>query len=393
MGVVGRLRRVLLGAARGASATLRGPIREARRLEAAGELEAATALFIEAGARSDAARLYELRADNTADAEVRCRLLAQAAAAAEGAERRRLRVLRAELVMGLVRERRFQLTRAELSALARELEELDEPVLAAQTYELAGDVDGQTRALVQAGAVERLEEVLDAEQIRERSARRRLRMEREVQDLHRSGRRRDAMALRDAPEAAGLEGVETVLREIELRQLTGPVARVRWAGEPLELVLGDDVTVGRSDAALVVHSPALSRSHLRVRRGSEGPEAVDLGSSNGTTLGGARLDIPVTIPESGRLDLVLGGEVPVILERWGTGARLDLAGRVVHAPLGPWWLDGWRLEAAPDGWIDLSVVEGDLYLHELRVGTRIQLCRGDVLRRAAGGEPVLEVLA
>jgi hypothetical protein len=392
MGVVGRLRQILVGAARGATSAFRGPLREAHRLEAAGRLEDATARFLEAGSRNDAARLYELRADSTADAPARCRLLAQAAAVAQGAEGRRLRVRRAALLVDLAREKRFQLTRGELQALARELEELDEPTLAAQAFELAGDVDGQARALVQAGAVERLEEVLDAEQQRVRSERRRLKVEREVGDLHQSGRRRDALVLRDVPEAAGVDGVSSVLREIELRRPMHSTIRLRVAGEPFELALGDDLTIGRADTSIVVQTPALSRSHLRVRRGVRGPEALDLGSRNGTTLGGARLDIPAVVPESGRLELVLGGEVSVAIERWQSGVLLDVAGRSVHAPLGPWRVGGWRLEMAPDGWIDLTVIEGELFLHELRVGARVQLCRGDVFRAHAGGPPVLEVL-
>ena len=375
------------------SAALGGPLREARRLEAAGRLEEATALFLEAGARADAARLYELRAESTGGALDRCRLLAQAADAAEGDERQRLRVRRAALLLDLVSERQYQVTRGELRELACELESFGEPTLAAQAFDLAGDVEGQTRALVQAGAVERLEEVLDAEQRRERSERRRLSAEREIQDLHRAGRRREALAFRDVPEVAGLEAVSAVFREIELRKLVGPTVRLRVAGKSLEVALGSDVTIGRSDTSIVVQTPALSRSHLCVRCGPRGPEALDLGSSNGTTLSGARLEIPVVVPESGRLDLLLGGEVPVGIERWETGVSLDVAGRPVHAPLGVWRLGGWRLEVAPDGWLDLTVVEGELFLHDLRVGARVQLCKGDVLRSIASGPPALEVLA
>ena len=393
MGVVGRLGQALRGVARGVTSVLRDPLREARRLEAAGDLESATARFLEAGSNADASRLYALRAESTGDAEARCRLLAQAAASATGALRSELRLRRAALVVDLARDGRFQLGRSELQELARELETLGQPALAARAYDLAGDVEGQTEALVEAGCVERLEEVLDAQQQHERSERRRIELERQVQDLHRSGRRREAIAVRQDPVAARLDGVLSVLREVELRRVRGPLVSFNFAHRAMEVAFGDDVTIGRGGTSLVVPASSLSRRHLLVRHGDRGPEALDLGSSNGTTLGGARLDVPAVVPETGQLELVLGGEVPVTLERWLGGVRLDLASRTIHAPLGPLLLDGMCVEMAPDGWLDLSVVEGALYLHDLRVGSPVQLCRGDTYRREAGGEPLLEVFA
>ena len=135
-------------------------------------------------------------------------------------------------------------------------------------------------------------------------------------------------------------------------------------------------------------SPAISRKHLLVRRGTSGPEALDAGSSNGTTLAGASVDVPVSVGDG--IELLLGGEVSVAVSPWQGGVRVAVGQRVVYAPLGPLELEGWRVAPGTDDWLELEARTA-AYLGALRVDARIELCRGDTLTREPGGKPVLEV--
>lgn len=367
-----------------------GPGKKARRLEAAGRLEEATAAYLEAGERAEATRLLSLRADSEPDANRRLRLLGQAVALAEGEGAADIRRRRARLCLELVKLQSLQLVPSELSELGLELEALGEPALAAEAFSRAGDVDAQARALVAAGAIDRLEQVLEAQQDRVREERRKDALSRRVQDLELAGRRREAL------EAARIDArsdprLEAVVRAIEARRAEGPRVRLSLDGEPLEVLFGDQVMIGRAGADLVVASPSVSREHLLVRRGARGPEVVDQGSRNGTLLGGARIDVPVSVGAG--LELELGGEVRLQIAPWQGGVKLEVAGQCVHAPLGPLTLDGWSLELASDRWLELEARGPGPLLSGLRVDQRIQLCRGDRLTEEVGGKVRLEVLA
>jgi S-DNA-T family DNA segregation ATPase FtsK/SpoIIIE len=72
----------------------------------------------------------------------------------------------------------------------------------------------------------------------------------------------------------------------------GPVLRVvQGPGAGGALVLRPGAyTVGRAEGCdLVVPDPGVSRQHVRVRRGPEGTELEDLGSTNGTYVNGLRV--------------------------------------------------------------------------------------------------------
>ncbi|MBK8994318.1 MAG: FHA domain-containing protein [Myxococcales bacterium] len=243
--------------------------------------------------------------------------------------------------------------------------------------------------LVEAGAIDRLEAVLDSEQARERAERERLALHTRVGDLALSGARREALAvggdLRE-PDAR----VADLLKSIQVRRISLPRVRLSLGGETLDVIFGDEVTLGRAEATLVIASPAVSRTHLSIRRSPEGPEAVDLGSRNGTLLAGARLGAPVRVGPG--LELELGGEVRVQLTPWQNGGvRIAYASEVVHAPLGALELDGWKLSAADDGWLELELGAPAL-LDALAVHGVIQLLRGDRLRRSVDGPVLLEVV-
>ena len=75
------------------------------------------------------------------------------------------------------------------------------------------------RALVEAGSVERLEEVLEDERSRAREARQRVEFERRVQDLHVAGRRRELVSVARADDATLTPSVTALVNEVERRRV------------------------------------------------------------------------------------------------------------------------------------------------------------------------------
>jgi hypothetical protein len=362
-------------------------LERARREEALGNLAEATALYLEAEAPEEAARILEMRADSATDVGQRLTLLAQAAGHAKAERARELRVKRASLSLDLVRSSTRTLTRHELDELAGEFSSSSEPALAAEVYALIGDSENQAKMLVEAGAIDRLEKVLDAERHRERDERTRNNLHVRLRDLVLSGHRRQALAL-GKENTVTEETVIALLRDIEHRRVLGPRVTLEIDGEERRVAFGERVIVGRADATLTVPSPAVSREHLELRRGAEGPEAVDLGSRNGTLFRGVKLAAPLRLHES--TELALGGEVPFTLTPLDAGGvRIEWGSEKIDAPLGPLRVGSLLLTLATDAWLEL---EGPAYLLGLRIDGKIELCRGDVISDAPEGAPRIKVI-
>jgi FHA domain len=374
MGLLSRARELLSGRRSRALA-------RARRREAEGRLEEATALYLEGEEPDEAVRLLSLRADSALDPATRLSLLAQAAGRATGERSRELELRRRRLMAELVKESKLDLTRPELRDLADRLGALGDPSLAAELYALMGDSDAQARMLVQAGAIEKLENVLDAEERRERAERQQSEIERRVRDFLSLGLRRKAIA-----EGATLRTADTALAvlldDVLRKKITGPRVRLELDGVVSELVFGHEILIGRAGATLTVASPAVSREHLVIRRGASGPEIADLGSSNGTLLSGVRIDAPLPVGEG--IQVFLGGEVAVRVSPSDAGAvRIELGDDTLIAPLGPFSVLGCRISPGADGWLEL-VATAPLFLAGLRVSGGIELCHGDSFSVSAG---------
>ncbi len=382
MGVLSKALSFFRGADRG--------LEKARREEARGNLEHAIALYLQAGARQEAARLHLARADSAVEPLARYQLLGQALALAAGETRHPVVRRRGELALELFRQGSLVLTRSEHLRFAADLEGSGCPTLAAEFYELGGDLDSRTRALVEAGAIDRLERVLSKEAERERSARQHEAELQKISDLNACGRRREALALARALEEAD-ERVRTLANRIEARRTRGASYQLSVAGEQIEVSFESPATIGRADATVVIKSPSVSRQHLVVRPTERGPEVADLGSRNGTTLRGVRLDVPLLVGE--QLELVMGGDVEVRLSSRPDGAVcLETSARRVLLPLGPLQLDSMVLRRADDGWLELEA-ESAVYVEGLRLDQRAQLCVGDKVTTEATGTPAVEVLA
>jgi hypothetical protein len=375
----------------------------ARRAELEGDLATAARHWAEAGRAEDAARVTLLRGDAETDGGKRLQHYVQAVALApEGSEvRTAARRKRALLAVAIARGGAMTATaRLDLAFAAQELEALGASTDAAEAYALAGDAEGEARALVQAGEIERLEDVLDREERKARGERQRHAAHGEVQRLLSSGRRREALARAEAWVAGAPEDATAAdeLKSLHARRVTGPSVTVDLRGARLPLLLGDEVIVGRTEGTILVASHAVSRRHLSIARVDGAVVVRDLGSRNGTELRGMRIAGALPVVPADGLELKLGGEVPVRI-----GASTDLAcpavtievaGTRYVAPLGAALLGvgAWRLETSADGWLELVTDDAPIaYLGASRLEPRVSLLSGDAIASAAGEPSVLRV--
>jgi len=375
--------------------------RDAKRAELRGELEKAAELYGIAGEPEEAARVMILRGDAETDARARMKHYTQAVATApegsairDDARKKRAALLVAQFGGSALSES----AKRELRGAAGELLVLGDATHAAEAYKLAGDAEGQAKALAQAGDVESLEELLSEQQKKERAERERQNVHGDVEMLASSGRRREALAAAEkwlaSHDDASLRDRAAMLKA---RRVSGPVVRVRVRGKDTSLALGDDLVIGRTEGTLHVASQAVSRQHLRVVREGESIVVRDLGSRNGTQLRGMNLVGAVPVPDSGGLELTLGKEVRVRIERSSIldeAIAIELGGETYVAPLGRARVPGlaWELSSGDGGWVDLACAGAPPYAGDVRLGERVNLLAGDVLASERGGAEVLRVL-
>ena len=372
----------------------------ARKRELQGRLEDAVALYLDAEMPAEAARVLLLRADAESTAPGRMALLAQAARVGEGSEQgAEARRRKALLAFDLVQASKGATLYAELSRVATELEACGEWQAAARAYVLAGDSEGEIRILRDAGAIDQLEERLQQSSEAARKERDRTQLLRSLRDQDAIGERR--LALRNARAWLEREQDDNVVRELERirsKLLSGPILLLEVHGRPTTYVLGREITIGRSQADVVVCSGSVSRQHLRLFREDDELFVEDLGTRNGTLLAGAR--VSGRLPIGTGLDLSLAGEVPCRLSRVapseGSGLVIEIAGDRYVAALGELQIGDWVLADAHEGddrFVVLHTPHGcePPHLGAYRLGPQIELCHGDELRQGRGGELVLAV--
>lgn len=365
-------------------------VERAKHAEAAGDLELATRLYIEAGAHDGASRVLAARANSARTSAERLALLSLALEYCSEQQEVQLRGEHARLRLELCQARELYLTRSELTRLGRELSESGEHQLAADAFGLAGDLEAQTAALVEAGAIERLEAVFDADESRQRLERDRELTARNAVDLERLGRRRAVLAVAADQPDDGASLLAELAHRIKLRRVTGPVVRLELAGERRQFVLGEEVALGRANAAIVVPSPAVSRRHLELCRKDGVPVLVDV-SKNGTTLRG--IPLSGSVPLQSRIDLVLGGEVPLsIAPHEAYGLELSILKETFCVPLGDLSSSVGSFRCGADDWVELVPSERGVYLNSVHVLDRVQLCAGDELRPARDADTLVRVL-
>jgi len=378
----------------------RRDVRSAKRAELRGDLEKAVELYGLAGAPEEAARVMILRGDAETDARLRMRHYTQAVATApEGhavrGEARRKRA--ALLVDQFGAAAHSEAARRELREAGKELLALGDAAHAASAFRLAGDTDGEAKALTQAGDVESLEFLLTEQQQKERAERQRNELHADFELLVSTGRRREAVDKAERWLAAHAE--DATLRErvagIRARRALGPIAQVWIRGTATPIALGDEVVIGRTEGTIRIPSQAVSRQHLRVVRESGVVVVRDLGSRNGTQLRG--MNLVGALPVGDGLDLTLGKEVRLrvapstVLDG---AVAIEVAGATYAAPLGPARISGvpWELVCGADGWIELVSHGAAPLVADVELGQRTTLLVGDVLSSERGGGEVLRVV-
>jgi hypothetical protein len=374
---------------------------EARKAELRGDLSTAMELWAGEGDLGEVARLMILRGDAELDALRRLQHYMQAVATApKGSDvAKQARIKRAGFTVALAAEASVSATtRRDLLEAAKELEDLGEAERAAEAYALVNDIEGQARALAQAGQVERLERLLSSEQAKANEERHHRDAYAEVEVLVSTGDRREALA---AAERLAMEGpLDMTARErafnLKERRVMGGVCRILLEGRPLSLLVDSEVIIGRTEGSLLVHSNALSRKHAAIARTGDQATVRDLGSRNGTLLRGMRIE--GALPVGQGIELDLGGEVKLKVApsvALTHALDIDVGGERYLASLGPLNLGvlGWRLERAADGWLELVTEEGHAaYRGTMAMMPRTTLLVGDALSSTRGGAAVLEVL-
>lgn len=372
-------------------------LKRGQAAEQRGELESAAAAYQQAGRYADAVRIMLVRAQAELEPHRRALLLAQATALAPVGEPARAQAWRARAQFILDRAEAGGLDpairRRELLDAGKALRDLGENELAARALRAAGDLEGEIAALADAGAVGQLEEAVARQRrVEEQRARRAVRFE-EARDLIAIGRRREAHdLLRSTLQEEDAEDLRALYQGLMARRPVLP-AFVTIDGRVVELVPGNPVVLGRSDADLRVPAPVVSRRHLEfTRRDGQDPWVRDLGGKNGTTLRGARVE---SLPVGIGLDLLIGNSLPLKVRPHDRGGLVvELPGRVCWLPLGPVDLAGKRaaLEAV-DGWLEMRLARGSsIILGDLKVEGTVQLLVGDELFDAHGGQLLLRVV-
>lgn len=327
--------------------------RRARAAEAEGDYGLAARLYVEADAPSEAAKALLLRAVHAETLDERLQAYEAALRWLPPASRR-ARQVEGRMGMAILDDARQRGlpdagTRARLRDGAGRLEAAGQPADAATAWELLGELEEAARCLVDAGDIDRLEELLGR---RERDEARRDEVRRRVDDyeahLATGARREAAEALRDALRVApGDPRLEDVLRRLEARWLGAGRIALRIGApdaEPraLTVVGRSPAVVGRAGADLVLRSPSVSRRHAAIRwtdgdPGSSSPAGFvleDLDSRNGTLVHGVPLGAP--LPIDGPLEVGVGADVllRVTPEPPATGGGLGavLVAEVLRGP-------------------------------------------------------------
>lgn len=363
-------------------------------LEGRGKLDEAYEAYRAAGRWEDAARVMLARAESEPDPVRRASLLALAAAAAPsspvGQQARRRRAL---LWLDLLRSRPGSLLESEQKELARELETLSLHPEAAEVFALLGDHDSQARVLAACGAIDALESAYAAQRSQAASARTRQQAWNEITDRIAVGRRIEAIRQCEAwlVDHPADEEFRTRARTTRDLVVQGPCFEALVRDARVRIALGDVVELGRSEGAIVLPSPVLSRKHLQIVQSEHGPLVRDLQSRNGTMLAGARLagDLPIGTG----LELSLGGQIPCRIDPEGAGVRVTIDETVWLAPLGPLQLGG-LIVSQGASCVQVSAATGRPrpVLNGLLADTPIDLGREDEIREDRNGPAILKVV-
>jgi hypothetical protein len=280
-----------------------------------------------------------------------------------------------------------------LHRVARELEALGEMTRAGEAYALAGDQ--VAKALV--GVPPR--ETRETRETREAVGAKARPILAVIGALDRRGRRLEALA-RATTWLAKREDdeVAAAARGIFARLLRGPAVDLTSDGAVHHYLLGAEITIGRVGATIALPSPAVSRLHARLRREGGRPVIEDLGSHNGTAIGGAKIIGP--LPIGAGLVVDLAGEIHCLIRPLGDDVDgpllVEIAGTRYVVPLGEARIGALRfgLEAEGDESIVALRVDAGAWaaIEGTVIATPIELCEGDVIRHGEARSASFQVI-
>ncbi len=384
-----------------------GAARAARQAELKGDLVKAVELYVEASAPEEAARVMLLRGDAETDDRARLQLYVQAVGLAPEAHpiaaearKKRAALLVAQLTAscgGAGTGPASAAAKRELVFAAKELLAVGEATAAAEAFRLAGDREGEAKALAQSGDVERLEFLLTEDQVTARAKQERKDLSSDLEVSVASGRRREALAA--AEKWLATHPDDGPMREralqIKSRRALGPIAQLRLHGEKTPVVLGSEVVIGRTEGTLRVPSAAVSRTHVRIAREAGVIVVRDLGSRNGTQLRG--MNIVGALPVGDGIDLTLGKEVRVRVapaQAMAGAVTIEIGGERYVAPIGAGKLPGlgWELREGDGAWIELHCAEESAFFGDVSLVPVTTLLVGDVIAAERGGPEVLRIV-
>jgi hypothetical protein len=272
----------------------------------------------------------------------------------------------------------------------------------ARCFERGGDcwmeIDDRDRAAAaysKAGLIEKVETILSAQEEQRGRRRQEEGSFKDYEFLLQGGQREAARkALLSCINAAQRKGdYRRLLEELEDRLLEGQVT-VSVAGAALTMAASFPLLIGREpDCQLQVRGQTVSRRHAQILRCPGGGFTLeDIGSHNGTLLGGIPIGAPMPLPGSGEIGLggsscvvafMLEGEPPSTLRLEVKGGldsgKLVLAGGgeqdlSVVLPGGPGltvWFEEGRPMARPN--------QGLLKLNDARTAGPVELIRDDLI--------------
>lgn len=328
--------------------------RAAVAAEAAGDLELAAERYALAGHLDDAARVHLLRAERAksrADEVAALRDAVQWAPQGEWARRARRALGNALLASARAEGVATDRDRARVREGANHLLAAGDHRSAGEAYELIGDDDAAVACYRAGGLVDRLEDALERDAEKAARAREVHEAWADYEVADRSGDRDGAVAALRRCVAAATDKAEYRRRLDELEGRLVTVGRVELAirrGGRIVVAAAPRLVIGRDPLVdLALRSGGVSREHAAIARRDDGYVLEDLGSKNGTRVGGLPIGGPLRLVDEGRFAL---GDAVELAYRAEPGAlRLAIDRGLDRGTVVRLAAPGDTIDLAPDG--------------------------------------------
>jgi hypothetical protein len=371
--------------------------RRAVAAEAAGDYSEAARAYALAGEHAKVAEMHLLRAERAPSPEARLQELRAAIRWADPEEpdgrAARRRIARALFTWakgaGIVSDGDRQVVREAAALFA----EAGDHSGAGECHEFIGDELQAAESYQRAGDLERLESVLQREEVR-RKHKHRVTDAFEEYRLQLAGGERDLAltAIRlcvDEASDTDKTGYRRQLEQLEARVLTDGKVTLRFDGRDTLYVGAFPLALGRESIChVVLRDAGISRRHCEVVRTGGEFALRDLHSKNGTTLGGVPIAPGGTLPLAGDGELGVGEHC---------GMRFSGKGELLELEVTRGLDRGMRILASPkrfpiagvadlgftDGRPRLTARSGSLHLNGVHAGGDVQLIRGDLIELGA----------